>query len=128
MCDGFGREPGGGDVESRGEESRDDDGEGDSSEETEAGDEDASTGDDNGESLFAGPSRRNWDLSPPTEYKAFTTKFDEMVKDGRMPKPKRVDGRTVWDRIGLDAAFTDLPDGDSGNILDHLLSGKHRAA
>lgn len=57
-----------------------------------------------------------------------TTKFDEMVRDGRMPKPKRVDGRTVWDRIGLDAAFTDLPDGDTGNILDHLLSGKHRAA
>lgn len=26
-----------------------------------------------------------------------TTKFDEMVKDGRMPKPKRVDGRMVWD-------------------------------
>jgi len=56
-----------------------------------------------------------------------TTKFDEMVADGRMPKPKRVDGRTVWDRIALDAAFTDLPD-DSGNILDRLLSGRGRAA
>src|SRR4051812_3274623 len=29
------------------------------------------------------------------------TKFDEMVKDGRMPKPKRLDGRTVWDRISI---------------------------
>src|SRR5215475_14227879 len=28
-----------------------------------------------------------------------TTKFDELVKDGRMPKPKRIDGRVVWDRI-----------------------------
>jgi len=25
------------------------------------------------------------------------TKFDEMVSDGRMPKPKRVDGRVIWD-------------------------------
>jgi excisionase family DNA binding protein len=23
------------------------------------------------------------------------TKFDEMVQDGRMPKPKRVDGRVI---------------------------------
>jgi hypothetical protein len=53
-----------------------------------------------------------------------TTKFDEMVKDGRMPRPKRVDGRTLWDRLALclalDAAFNDLP--DYRNILDALLS------
>lgn len=56
-----------------------------------------------------------------------STKFDEMVKDGRMPKPKRVDGRTVWDRIALDVAFNDLPD-DSGNRIDALLRGRSRAA
>jgi predicted DNA-binding transcriptional regulator AlpA len=33
------------------------------------------------------------------------TKFDELVNDGRMPKPKRIDGRTVWDRVQLDEAF-----------------------
>lgn len=38
------------------------------------------------------------------------TKFDEMVADGRMPRPKRIDGRIVWDRLRLDAAFSDLPD------------------
>ncbi len=32
-----------------------------------------------------------------------------MVKDGRMPKPKRVNTRTVWDRVQLDEAFTALP-------------------
>jgi hypothetical protein len=37
------------------------------------------------------------------------TKFDEMVKDGRMPRPKQVDTRTIWDRIQLDDAFTALP-------------------
>jgi hypothetical protein len=37
-----------------------------------------------------------------------STKFDEMVKDGRMPKPKCIDGRTVWDRVLLDDAFDAL--------------------
>jgi predicted DNA-binding transcriptional regulator AlpA len=38
--------------------------------------------------------------------------FDAMVKDGRMPKPKRINARTVWDRKKLDAAF-DMLDDDS---------------
>ena len=38
------------------------------------------------------------------------TKFDQMVADGRMPKPKRIDGRVVWDRLQLDSAFAALPD------------------
>jgi hypothetical protein len=37
------------------------------------------------------------------------TKFDEMVDDGRMPKPKMVDSRRIWDRHGLDVAFDALP-------------------
>lgn len=53
-----------------------------------------------------------------------TTKFDEMVKDGRMPKPKRVDGRTVWDRVALDISFTDLPSVDSGNFFDGLYAAE----
>lgn len=56
-----------------------------------------------------------------------TTKFDEMVKDGRMPSGKRVDGRIVWDRYKLDASFADLPD-VSGNLLESLLSRKGKAA
>ena len=38
------------------------------------------------------------------------SKFDEMVEDGRMPKPKRIDARKVWDRAALDNAFEALPD------------------
>ncbi|MGO8313532.1 hypothetical protein ELI07_15175 [Rhizobium leguminosarum] len=49
------------------------------------------------------------------------TKFDELVAARRMPKPKRIDGRTVWDRIALDAAFTDLPE-DGGNRIDQLFA------
>ncbi len=46
------------------------------------------------------------------------TKFDEMVKDGRMPKPKQIDGRNVWDRLALDAAFAALPSDDDANPWD----------
>lgn len=49
------------------------------------------------------------------------TKFDEMVGDGRMPRPKRVDGRVIWDRLRLDAAFTDLPEDARVNPLDRML-------
>lgn len=55
-----------------------------------------------------------------------TTKFDEMVRDGRMPKARRVDGRKVWDRAQLDAAFTDLP--SDGNAIDAARRGEKRAA
>ncbi len=37
-------------------------------------------------------------------------KFDEMIKDGRMPGPRRIDARRVWDIRALDLAFDDLPD------------------
>ncbi|TDR33716.1 helix-turn-helix transcriptional regulator [Aquamicrobium defluvii] len=52
------------------------------------------------------------------------TKFDEMVKDGRMPKPKRVDGRVVWDRAALDLAFTDLPNDGQRNFFDGLYAAE----
>ena len=46
------------------------------------------------------------------------TKFDEMVKGGRMPRPKRIDGRVVWDRRQLDMAFDALPDDGGVNPWD----------
>jgi predicted DNA-binding transcriptional regulator AlpA len=36
------------------------------------------------------------------------TKFDELVADKRMPRPKHIDGRRVWDRLKLDEAFAAL--------------------
>lgn len=46
--------------------------------------------------------------------------FDEMVRDGRMPAPKRINSRTVWDRRSLDCAFDNLPEGNGGNPWDRL--------
>lgn len=48
------------------------------------------------------------------------SKFDQMVNDGRMPPPKRIDGRKVWDVRRLTAAFDDLPDDDAPNPWDDL--------
>ncbi len=47
-----------------------------------------------------------------------TTLFDEMVGDGRMPAPKRINARKVWDRLELDAAFTALPSDEDANPWD----------
>jgi predicted DNA-binding transcriptional regulator AlpA len=41
------------------------------------------------------------------------SKFDELIKDGRMPKPKRLDSCVIWDVRELDLAF-DAIEGDHG--------------
>jgi predicted DNA-binding transcriptional regulator AlpA len=42
------------------------------------------------------------------------TLFDRLVADGRMPKPRRIDGRKVWDKLALDLYFDRLPGDDTG--------------
>jgi predicted DNA-binding transcriptional regulator AlpA len=44
--------------------------------------------------------------------------FDEMVSDGRMPKPKLANTRTIWDVVALDAAFDMLPTRGEDNPWD----------
>ena len=44
--------------------------------------------------------------------------FDTMVRDGRMPGPKLINTRTVWDRLALDRASEALPDRDAANPWD----------
>jgi predicted DNA-binding transcriptional regulator AlpA len=44
--------------------------------------------------------------------------FDQMVADGRMPKPIRVNSRVIWDRQSLDAYFEMLPDDADKNPWD----------
>ena len=43
------------------------------------------------------------------------TKFDQLVQEGRMPVPKRIDGRKLWDRDALDGdrfhAWVETADG-----------------
>jgi len=45
------------------------------------------------------------------------TLFDRLVADGRMPGPRRIDGRKVWDIRSLDVAFDELPS-ENGSSWD----------
>lgn len=56
------------------------------------------------------------------------TLFDEMVADRRMPRPKRVNSRIVWDRLALDAAFNDLPEDGRESAMDRSLRLRSQAA
>ena len=40
------------------------------------------------------------------------TKFDQLVEDGLMPKPKTIGRRRVWDLRAVDQAFDALPSED----------------
>lgn len=58
------------------------------------------------------PTRRGLSRVEAAEYIGVgASKFDSMVSDGRMPKPKKIDGRRVWDVRSLDRAFDALPGG-----------------
>ncbi|HWU93118.1 MAG TPA: cobaltochelatase subunit CobT [Sphingomicrobium sp.] len=72
--------PGGGEAEMRGEQKQEGSSEDRSADDQEMGEDEGSPGDDLSDSLFASPGRRNWEQSPQTEYKVFTTRFDEIVE------------------------------------------------
>ena len=72
--------PAGGEMDMRGEETEEGSDDEQGSDDMEPGDEEASGGEDAAESALASAGRRNWDLSPETEYRAFTTRFDETVE------------------------------------------------
>lgn len=67
-----------------------------------------------------------------------TTLFDVMVADGRMPEPKKINSRTLWDRHALDSAFDALPDRapwnpwngpeQAGNANENTHAGRKRNA
>jgi len=41
--------------------------------------------------------------------------FDVMVNDGRMPRPKRIGTRKLWDRVRVEEAFVELPEEGGGH-------------
>jgi cobaltochelatase CobT len=110
-------EPGGGDVEMRGEEAEDQDAQGESSEEMEVGEDEAPAGDDLSESVFASPGRRNWDLSPETDYKAFTTRFDEIVESNELCDEEE---------LGRLRAYLDQQMGGLSNVVTRLANRLQR--
>src|SRR5438067_4196046 len=109
--------PGGGDAEMRGEETEDQSAQADSSQEMEAGEEEASAGDDLSDSVFASSGRRNWDLAPETDYKAFTTRFDEVVEAGELCDEEE---------LGRLRAYVDQQMGGLQNVVTRLANRLQR--
>ena len=46
------------------------------------------------------------------------SKFEDMVRDGSMPKPRMIGTKRVWDRFELDEAFDALPRQEDRNEWD----------
>ena len=44
------------------------------------------------------------------------TKFDELVTDGRMPRPRCVDARRILDVLELDEFFDELPRAEAKDV------------
>jgi cobaltochelatase CobT len=110
-------QPGGGDVEMRGEETDDQSSRSESTEEVESGDEESPPGEDLSESQFAAPGRRNWDLSPATDYKAFTTRFDEIVEAEELCDEEE---------LGRLRAYLDQQMGGLANVVTRLANRLQR--
>jgi cobaltochelatase CobT len=76
--------PSAGEAEIRAEQVEEE-GEGDTTpQELEFDEDQLADGEETSENAAAAPARRNWDLSPETDYKAYTTRFDEMVEAGEL--------------------------------------------
>jgi cobaltochelatase CobT len=72
--------PSAGEAEMRAEQVEEE-GEGDTTpQELEFDQDELAEGEEASENAASAPSRRNWDLSPETDYKAYTNRFDEMVE------------------------------------------------
>ena len=50
------------------------------------------------------------------------TMFEELVAGRKMPRPKRIGSRVIYDRFEVDACFSDLESAPA-NQLDELLGG-----
>ena len=65
----------------------------------------------NGHALPTGVAPRGLSRVQAAEYVGVSRSlFDDLVRDGRMPSPKRVNTRVIWDIRKLDDAFAALPD------------------
>src|SRR6476646_5996614 len=109
--------PSSGDVDVRGEEEDSESADEGSTEEMEVGDDDSVAGDDLSESLFASPGRRNWELSPETDYKAFTTRFDEIVEANELCDEEE---------LGRLRAYLDQQMGGLQNVVTRLANRLQR--
>ena len=109
--------PSGGDMDMRGEEQDGESDEQQGSDEMEMGDDQLADGDDASDSAIAGPGRRNWEQSPETDYRPYTTRFDEIVE-----APDLCDE----DELGRLRAYLDQQMGGLHNVVTRLANRLQR--
>jgi cobaltochelatase CobT len=73
-----------GDAEMRAEQADESSDESQQVEDYESEEDELAQGDEASDTGQPGQVRRNWELAPPTDYKAFTTRFDEMIEAGEL--------------------------------------------
>jgi cobaltochelatase CobT len=78
--DGEQDQPSGGEMDTRGEDSRDGSDEEENSGEPDFSEEEMGDGNEAEQGAATAPARRNWDLAPETDYRPYTTRFDEVVE------------------------------------------------
>jgi len=49
------------------------------------------------------------------------TTFDRLVEERRMPRPFHIGKRVVWDRLKVEAAFVELGNEPTENVIDRAL-------
>jgi cobaltochelatase CobT len=109
--------PAGGDVEMRGEEPEEGEANERGADEMEMGEEESAAGEDVTDSLFASTGRRNWDLAPETDYKVYTTRFDEIVE---------ADELCDDEELGRLRAYLDQQMGGLQNVVTRLANRLQR--
>jgi cobaltochelatase CobT len=72
--------PQGGDTEMRAEQTEESADDSQAAEDYEPGEDESAEGNETSDSGRPGQVRRNWELAPATDYKAFTTRFDEVIE------------------------------------------------
>jgi predicted DNA-binding transcriptional regulator AlpA len=67
------------------------------------------------------PPRRGLSREEAARYVGIgATKFDELVKDGRMPKPLKIDNRVIFDIRDLDEAMDRLKQSVANSPWDRI--------
>ena len=109
--------PEAGDMEMRGEEAEDGSADERGSDQMEMGEQESLAGDELDDAAFASPGRRNWELSPATDYRAFTTRFDEIVE---------ADELCDEEELGRLRAYLDQQMGSLQNVVTRLANRLQR--
>jgi len=109
--------PAGGDVEMRGEDAQEGDADERGADEMEMGEQESVAGEDVTDSLFAASGRRNSELAPETDYRVYTTRFDEIVEAKELCDEEE---------LGRLRAYLDQQMGSLSNVVTRLANRLQR--